>query len=62
MGVLAAQFYVRAGENARVLDWLEKAFDSRESAASYLSCAPIRDDLRDEPRFQSLLLRMNLPG
>ena len=55
----AAQFYARAGDKALALDWLEKGFDSEETAAPYLSCAPDWNDLRSEPRFQNFLRRMN---
>lgn len=60
LGFFAAQFYARAGDNGRALDWLEKVFDSGEAGAPYLSCAPTWDGLRAEPRFQNLLRRMNL--
>jgi TolB-like protein/tetratricopeptide (TPR) repeat protein/predicted Ser/Thr protein kinase len=56
----AAQFYVRAGDNRPALDWLEKVFDSGEAGLPYISCAPTFDGLRGEPRFQTLLRRMNL--
>jgi len=62
IGTFAAQFYVRAGDKAMALDWLEKMFEAGEAATPYLSCAPIWDDLRGEPRFQALLHRMHLPG
>jgi hypothetical protein len=61
-GFMAAQFYVRAGDKTAALDWLEKTFDTGETASSYISCAPIWDDLRSEPRFQTLLRRMHLPN
>jgi TolB-like protein/Tfp pilus assembly protein PilF len=60
LAFFAAQFYARAGDNGRALDWLEKVFDSDEAGAPYLSCAPTWDGLRAEPRFQHLLRRMNL--
>jgi TolB-like protein len=62
IGTFAAQFYVRAGDTAAALDWLEKTFDTSEAAAPYLSCAPIWDDLRGEPRFHALLRKIHLPG
>jgi hypothetical protein len=62
LGFIAAQFYVRAGGHDKALDWLEKGFESRETASIYISCSPIWDDLRVEPRFQALLRKMNLPS
>ena len=49
------------GDNAGALDWLEKAYAEREPNMTYISCNPIYDPLRAEPRFQALLRQMNLP-
>ena len=49
------------GDNARALDWLEKAYAERDPSMTYISCMPLWDPLRAEPRFQALLRRMNLP-
>jgi tetratricopeptide (TPR) repeat protein len=54
--------YTRAGKEDQALDWLEKAFQARDPNIPYLSVDPIFDDLRDNPRFQSLLRRLNLPA
>jgi hypothetical protein len=62
LGFFAAQFYARAGDTDRALEWLERVLDSGEAGGPYLSCAPTWDGLRAEPRFQSLLRRMNLPS
>jgi TolB-like protein len=56
-----SQNYLIAGETARALDWLEKAYQARDPNMPYIGCMPIFDPLRSEPRFQSLLRRMNLP-
>ncbi len=52
--------YIRAGENERALEWLERAFVDRDPQTTYLLW-PIFDNVRDDPRFQDLLRRMNLP-
>ena len=50
-----------AGDTARALGWLERACDDRDPNLPYISCLPLFDPLRSEPRFQALLRRMNLP-
>jgi tetratricopeptide (TPR) repeat protein len=62
--VLATQvaiFFAYAGEKQRTLDWLEKAFEERETGVVKLQVDPDWDGVRDDPRFQDLLRRMNLP-
>ncbi len=56
-----AGLYARAGEKERALDWLEKAYQERESKMVYVNVFPTWDSLRDDPRFQELLRRMNFP-
>ncbi len=53
--------YTRAGKNDESLEWLEKAYEAHDSNMPYISVDPIFDNLRDNPRFQDLLRRMNLP-
>jgi TolB-like protein len=52
--------YTRAGKNDEALEWLEKAYEAHDGNMPYLSVDPIFDGLRDDPRFQDLLRRMNL--
>lgn len=59
--VRIARLYAHAGENGRALDWLEKAYREKESPLVHLAVARDWDDLRADPRFQDLLLRLNLP-
>ena len=56
-----AQLYAHAGEKDRGLEWLEKAYEGHAPQMVYLNVEPIWDSLRDDPRFQDLLRRMNLP-
>jgi tetratricopeptide (TPR) repeat protein len=56
-----ATVYTRAGRNNEALEWLEKAFEAHDANMPSISVDPIFDDLHDEPRFQNLLRRMNLP-
>jgi hypothetical protein len=53
--------YAAAGESDRALDWLERGFEDRISNMIGIAFAPIWDNLRDDPRFEDLLRRMNLP-
>jgi len=56
-----ATLYIYAGEKDRALDWLEIAFQERMQDLVYLNVYPKWDPLRDDPRFQDLLRRMNFP-
>ena len=58
----AATGYLLAGEKDLALKWLEKSFEERDPNMPYLSCEPLYDSLRADPRFQSILRRMGLPG
>ncbi len=57
-----AQLFAHAGERERVLEWLEKAYEVRDPNLPGIGVIPLFDSLRDDPRFQDLLRRMNLPG
>jgi serine/threonine protein kinase/TolB-like protein len=54
-------YYALAGERSKALDWLEKGLAIHDSGLPYLGM-PYFDSIRSDPRFQSLLKRMNLPG
>ncbi len=56
-----ALVYARLGEKDRAFLWLERALEQRTWAVAYMKVAPRFDVLRDDPRFQSLLRRMNFP-
>jgi hypothetical protein len=44
-----------------VFEWLEKAYQQRDGFLVYVNLYPAFDSLRDDPRFQSLLRRLNFP-
>ncbi len=54
-----AIIYAHLGEKDEAFEWLEKAFEERENIGD-LKVHPEWDPLRDDPRFQDLLRRMNL--
>jgi tetratricopeptide (TPR) repeat protein len=56
-----ALFYGLAGEENRALAWLERGLEARDPGLPYISAMPSWDGMRDDPRFQDLLLRMGLP-
>ncbi len=57
----AACNYAMVGDRSRALDLLERAYAWRDPNIPFMSCLPIFDPLRTEPRFQALLRKMNLP-
>ncbi len=57
-----AQTCAMLGDKACALDWLERASEARDPNVPYITCFPMFDSLRSEPRFQALLRRMNLPA
>jgi TolB-like protein len=52
--------YAAAGEKAQALDWLEKGLEVRDPTMPYLNLFPEYEGLRNSPRFQALLRKMNL--
>lgn len=49
------------GEKDQAFAWLDRAYGERITIMAYLKVDPWFDSLRSDPRFQSLLRRMNLP-
>jgi serine/threonine protein kinase/tetratricopeptide (TPR) repeat protein len=54
-----ANLYLHAGDRDRVFEWLERAYAEHNRNMPYLWLHFY--SLRDDPRFQNLLQRMNLP-
>ncbi len=59
-GYTLANYYARAGEKGRVIEWLEKAYLEHNNNLPYMR-TPVFDLVRDDPRFQDLVRRMKLP-
>jgi serine/threonine-protein kinase len=60
-GFRIARLFAHAGETEKALGWLDKAFERRESPLVHLHVGWDWDGVRGDPRFRSLLRRMNLP-
>lgn len=52
--------YAALGKKSEALDWLERAVNERSATLTVLKLTPLLDSLRDEPRFRTVLKRMNL--
>jgi TolB-like protein/Tfp pilus assembly protein PilF len=57
---LVASIYSTLGEKDAAFEWLQKAYAGRDRVGD-LATDPVMDPLRSDPRFVSLLHRMNLP-
>jgi TolB-like protein/Flp pilus assembly protein TadD len=53
--------YLGLGDKNQALAHLEKGFEERSALVTWLKVDFLWDPLRDDPRFQSLLRRLNLP-
>jgi tetratricopeptide (TPR) repeat protein len=57
-GFIAVQ-YVATGEKDQAFEWLERAIDNGDYWPEWLLVGPLFDPLRDDPRFDKLVRRMN---
>jgi serine/threonine protein kinase/Tfp pilus assembly protein PilF len=55
-----SQIYAALGEKDQAFEWLEKAYDEHDGQLLTFTRHPAFDPIRDDPRFQDLLRRMNL--
>lgn len=55
------QIYSGLGETEKAFEWLEKAFDRRETEMVWLKIEPQFDNLRQDPRFNDLIQRVGFP-
>jgi hypothetical protein len=60
--IFPAFVYAGLGENGVAIDRIEKAIDEHDAFVLWLPASPDWDLLRGEPRFQRLLLRLDLPA
>jgi TolB-like protein/Tfp pilus assembly protein PilF len=53
-----ALIYSALGELDKSFTWFEKAYDERDGNMIYLTVVPLFNDVRSDPRFKQLLLKM----
>ena len=56
-----ASYYAQLGDKVQAFVLLEKAYEKHDGGMFTLKVHPWWDPLRDDPRFQDLLRRMNFP-
>jgi len=54
--------YMKLGESDKAMDLLEQAYDKRDMDVAYLATNDFYPYLKDNPRYQALLKKMNLPS
>jgi tetratricopeptide (TPR) repeat protein len=57
-----ALIYNALDESEKALDWLEKAYQARDTKMTLLKVEPKWNNLRNEPRFVDLMRRMKFAG
>lgn len=57
-----ATYYAFAGRTEEALEWIERAFEMRDSDMAYLGVMPLPEAVRTHSRFVSLVRRMRLPA
>ena len=58
--VSLASYYLLLGDNDKALDYLEKAFEQRDSALPLVNADFCFDSLRKEKRFEEILRKVGL--
>jgi TolB-like protein/Tfp pilus assembly protein PilF len=58
---MIAQIYVALGDKDHAFYWLGRAYDERSDQMMYVRIDPPLDPIRSDPRFASLIRRVNLP-
>lgn len=54
------QFYLFAGDTQNAMIWINKAFEEKDPNLPYI-LMPLFDPVRNDPRFQEIARKMNLP-
>jgi cell division inhibitor SulA len=61
MAYQIADAHAYRGEIDSAFEWLEHAYDNRDSGLTQLLLDPLLANLRDDPRWEPLLDKMGLP-
>jgi tetratricopeptide (TPR) repeat protein len=56
-----AAIHLGLEDKERAFEWLERAYEERDSWLAWLKVDPVLDDLRSDPRFSDLVRRVGLP-
>jgi hypothetical protein len=56
-----AYLYGAMGERDRAFEWMEKAYEARDSGLFFMRVNPLYDPLRSDPRFHEMLRRLGIP-
>jgi tetratricopeptide (TPR) repeat protein len=56
-----AEVYAFRGEPDRAFEWLERAYDERDSGLPYIKGEPLLKNLERDPRYPAFLKKMHLP-
>ena len=55
------QYYIRAGDLEKAVDWAEQAFEQRDLNVPVWGVLPLADVLRGEPRFDAMIRELGFP-
>ncbi len=59
--IVVFYLYTWAGDFDRAFEWLERAYELRDHDMAYLAAIPLSTEIAEDPRYKSMLRRMNLP-
>ena len=57
-----AEVYALRGETDKAFEWLQISYDSHDTGTLALLVDPLLRDLRNDPRYQSLVTKMAFPA
>jgi TolB-like protein/Tfp pilus assembly protein PilF len=58
---LVADVFAWRGETGKALDWLERAFQAHDNGLRQIKYDPLLTQIRPDPRYKTLLHKLNLP-
>ncbi len=59
--IMIASLYAYSNAREQTLSWLERGMESREPNMPYIGVSGLWDFVREDPRFQGMLVGLNLP-